>query len=683
MKFVKTLFLGFLALLLIGGGSFENVFAKNYLTSVSLTLNDGSPITTVQNIRLSLWSDGRLESGDITGAGAINTSASKYANYNMETTRTPDGLGRLKIALSILSGFPQTTHENQFLMVEYKDDGDPDTNYTVYTDTYINNSILDRFPLVENGPDIFESVYTNDATGADTFILDQDDSVSTGTIDLQFGSTLSEFLQYDVDNTRFVFTDDVRIEGNLATVGEMYIADDHAATDSNGTINLGVNNDIWQTLIFDSIGDIRFELSNDLSLEGNELQNFYIENLTSAPTCDGTSIGRVYYDTTDSFTYICDGTSFNPLENVLGSTIQFPAVQSRRTTSFTLTTTFTDITLDTTDIENNTDIIEHDNTNTDRILIKETGLYQIIYSFIAGATATSTHEALGRVRINDATVLTESSSYNKNFQGEYSTTSSAFLAELTDGDFVSLQLARDAVADDTQGDIFFSVVKLEGLKGDKGDQGLPGSVGLGTNETTFTLDQDNVSTGVDVDLIAEQGTDNDGILRYNATTNRWEFSNDGGSFQSIASAPDVAQVYESGTTTFNAVTPIDWDGASATSRIVDAAYTHSTAVNPSRVTVANAGLYEIAYNISWDTTANARRTASCAFYVNGVTVNPAVGTTHAYSRNNTDDFESNSATFLYNFAANDYYEVQCSSTGTNGNITTLANQSSTVLKRIR
>jgi len=52
---------------------------------------------------------------------------------------------------------------------------------------------------------------------------------------------------------------------------------------------------------------------------------------------------------------------------------------------------------------------------------------------------------------------------------------------------------------------------------------------------TFTLDSDNMGSGADVDIVANQGSDSDGTLRYNATLNRWEFSNDGGSFNAIGS----------------------------------------------------------------------------------------------------------------------------------------------------
>ena len=55
----------------------------------------------------------------------------------------------------------------------------------------------------------------------------------------------------------------------------------------------------------------------------------------------------------------------------------------------------------------------------------------------------------------------------------------------------------------------------------------------GSTNTTFTLDSDNSGSGTNVDFIAEQGTDSNGTLRYDATANVWKLSNNGGSFQEI------------------------------------------------------------------------------------------------------------------------------------------------------
>ncbi len=90
-----------------------------------------------------------------------------------------------------------------------------------------------------------------------TIILDNDDT--SGDLKLQFGQSLNESILWDDTNNYFVFSDDV------------------------------------------NFGD-------------NQLLSARIENLISAPTCDGTVIGKIYHNTTDSNSYICDGTVWEQID---------------------------------------------------------------------------------------------------------------------------------------------------------------------------------------------------------------------------------------------------------------------------------------------------------------------------------------------------------------------------------
>jgi len=110
---------------------------------------------------------------------------------------------------------------------------------------------------------------------------------------------------------------------------------------------------------------------------------------------------------------------------------------------------------------------------------------------------------------------------------------------------------------------------------------------LAIEGNTFTLDSDNTGAGANVEIVAEQGSDNDGTLRYNATTNRWEISNDGGAFSALQTAgstdadtldsldstqflrSDTSDSFTSGTLTFNAGTTLDVDGTADFSGATD------------------------------------------------------------------------------------------------------------------
>lgn len=138
-----------------------------------------------------------------------------------------------------------------------------------------------------------------------------------------------------------------------------------------------------------------------------------------------------------------------------GASVVNAAVQARRTTTFTLTTAFVDVTLDATDVETDAAIIEHDNVNTDDIDIKVTGTYEITYEadILTNAISNSTINGEGRVRLNNAGTgingsLALSCAFRDNnitgndFNSHLSVT---FIANLTAGDFITLQLQKTEI----------------------------------------------------------------------------------------------------------------------------------------------------------------------------------------------------------------------------------------------
>jgi len=146
-----------------------------------------------------------------------------------------------------------------------------------------------------------------------------------------------------------------------------------------------------------------------------------------------------------------------------------PGVCARKTTTQTAPTVFTDITFDTTPVENNAAIIEHDNTNTDRILIKETGLYLISYEL--EFTPTGAPSAISaRVRINDTTVIFQSQTMIEEDQEE-TAVSTTFLVELTASDFVSLQYQCSVGTETLSAGAVINVARMRGSKGDTGATG--------------------------------------------------------------------------------------------------------------------------------------------------------------------------------------------------------------------
>ncbi len=95
--------------------------------------------------------------------------------------------------------------------------------------------------------------------------------------------------------------------------GNSFILDIGNETIATEHINLRFGDDINAGLQYDRVDDL-IRINRDLDFLGNEVRNLQFENLSTAgaPTCDGSAIGQVYYDTDQSQLLICDGTSWNP-----------------------------------------------------------------------------------------------------------------------------------------------------------------------------------------------------------------------------------------------------------------------------------------------------------------------------------------------------------------------------------
>jgi hypothetical protein len=338
-------------------------------------------------------------------------------------TRTPDTEGRLNISFGDLSSFPELEPNNQFMMIEYKDSGDPDTAYTVYTDTYVNGTALDRFPLIENGPDTFHGIYANDAVTSDSFTLDFDNNATDVT--LQFGETLAETLSWIDAQDYFFLSDSLVVDGNLNLQGTTLRLDSDEAGDPDQDVDIiapqGSEND--GTIRYDD-GENAWQLSND------------------------------------------GGTFFDILTT--GSVI--PLVQARRTTTLTIGTSFADVTFDTTDIETANLILNHDSGTTDRILIEEDGMYLISFYLdveIISGLLQSAETVDVQIRLNDSTVINGSNS-SAAISGGSGTfifpISRTAIIDLNDGDFLSVQMQRTGGASATlQTNALFTAQRVGGL----------------------------------------------------------------------------------------------------------------------------------------------------------------------------------------------------------------------------
>jgi len=210
--------------------------------------------------------------------------------------------------------------------------------------------------------------------------------------------------------------------------------------------------------------------------DGMEFTPIVFEDLNDVPTYSGHE-GEVLFvnDAGDSLEYQDMPTVLSDM----GFGTDLSALQIRRTTDYTFTTSWADITFDTTDIEVAPAIIKHDDTHTDRMQIGADGYYKITYTMPIRAINSAEFKA--RFRKNDSSVIPGSYMWSDD-SNDTDELSNAFIVFLEDGDYVTLQLDSDCDPEDgvAKADIVVTVIKLDSVKGDKGDSGTDGLPGTGS-----------------------------------------------------------------------------------------------------------------------------------------------------------------------------------------------------------
>jgi len=161
-------------------------------------------------------------------------------------------------------------------------------------------------------------------------------------------------------------------------------------------------------------------------------------------------------------------------------------VQAQRTTEYTLTTSFADVDLDTTDVETDAAVLDHNpGVNPARISVHEDGVYFLQYAATVHCTAAGTFSL--RLRKNGDTTLPASETAVDLTAGLDENLFGSVFSILSDGDYVTVQAQRsDGSADGyLRVPVVFGAELLQGPTGAQGRTGLQGEQGIqgfqGTN----------------------------------------------------------------------------------------------------------------------------------------------------------------------------------------------------------
>lgn len=301
----------------------------------------GNPVTEDFEARFSFWKSSDIETEDInSGDGSINTGAVNYAGHQESQLITPNREGGFT---AILSGIPSSifqSGDSVFLQVEAKEGGAADTAYIVLDPDMDLSTDFDRELLgfaayaanaeMLDGADVgtaagdlvvlesngkWSEAYIPGGTQEEVFVLDSNNS--GGNLSLQFGATLAESLAWDATEELFILSDDLAVQGNLETQGDVIVGN---ATDNGGALQFG------QTLN----GRITYDnLARTFDFDANRLANlvdptdaqdaatkYYVdeqdgilENYLLGEISSATTSSIIWYDPVEHSNQFFDGAS--------------------------------------------------------------------------------------------------------------------------------------------------------------------------------------------------------------------------------------------------------------------------------------------------------------------------------------------------------------------------------------
>ncbi|MBD3363122.1 hypothetical protein GF362_05360 [Candidatus Dojkabacteria bacterium] len=334
--------------------------------------------------------------------------------------------------------------------------------------------------------EVLKILQQNDATNIMSSALvsiEQQDGDSTGDVVFVENLGSGNSLQVDdesLDSTPFVID-------NNGNVGIQNSTPNASLDVSNGTTSNNILN------LQDDSTDVFSVLDGgNIVFYNNEAEQFRLENLGAAPTCDASTVGRQYYDTSDDKGYICvelpgsvyewfnftsrvdstvdptvdedagdgyavgtvwvntlDDKIFILVDNTTGSAIWTEVIKSSAIPVFVLGEFYDsaggqDLNLATpVAISWNQEVrkdsgITHNNTiNNSRVYMDEAGWYRVDYSISHENQSNNRKKNIRcRVRLNGSNYVTPSDSYSFSFDNvdEWATNSTSLIFETTSGD---------------------------------------------------------------------------------------------------------------------------------------------------------------------------------------------------------------------------------------------------------
>lgn len=184
--------------------------------------------------------------------------------------------------------------------------------------------------------------------------------------------------------------------------------------------------------------------------------------------------------------------SYASTASYFGGNSTIPALQSRRTGSYTLTATYADLTFDANDYSGDITIISHSIAGTtERFYIKEAGPYLVTYNYTFGAAGSVGYDSEARVFVNNVTFASSSYAQSVVSSTDDSIVTKTFIYNFAATDYFTVQTKYISLSGGsiTANTATVNIVRLNavaaGAGGGSSFNGLKGKSGAVTN-TSFT-----------------------------------------------------------------------------------------------------------------------------------------------------------------------------------------------------
>ncbi len=440
-------------------------------TAGRITLTNGNGVAGNPTIDLATLTDGgtgtfqkitRDTYGRVSGTTAVTstdiTTALGYTPQTQNATLT-------SLAANATTGILAYTAANTITARTIAGT----TNYITLT----NGDGVSGNPTINIGSNVATTDTTQTISGAKTFSSQILSNVTTGTAPLSVASTtkvtnLNADLLDGLDSTAFQASDaELTAVAGLTTNGLIVKTGTGAATTRTIT---GTTDTISVTNGDGISNNPVITIADNPVIPGNGSLTFPVGTQVQRPASPTFGMIRGNSDASGLEAYV-NGS----WQGFVLNSQDLAAIQVRRTTTLTLSTTITAVTFNTVDYANQTSVITRDGTTTSRINIGEDGLYIITFSLEDIQTSNTVTDVYA-LRVNGTTTIPGSTATTSTRSSRMEV-SRTVIYPLAAGNYFELVASNSTGTTGTlQIGAVITAARLKGVKGDAGPAGGTSSI---------------------------------------------------------------------------------------------------------------------------------------------------------------------------------------------------------------